>query len=374
MILTHKNLLKGKRSKRQLRRYLWAINRVWNFCVECQKKVQRNWKEGLPAKWLSFNDLRDLCAGASKELGIHAQTIQEVCRQFVESRDLHKKCPKYRNSDGPRRSLGWIPFQEQSRQITPSSVTYLGNEYRFFGSKRRPLPETAKGGCFAEDARGRWWVCFHVEVENLPPAPSKAVGIDLGLKTLATLSTGKKIEAPRHYRKLEKKLATAQRANDKDLVRAINERIANRRRDYMHKWTTWVARNYRVIFVGDVSASKLAKTKMAKSIYDAGWYASKQTLRYKASRHGGYCDEVSELFTSQTCSECGAKPPSRPRGIAGLGIRDWVCSDCGTHHDRDVNAAQNHLDLGLSALSKSQLRILAGAHQPPVEESRVTYG
>jgi transposase len=194
------------------------------------------------------------------------------------------------------------------------------------------------------------------------------------LKTLATLSTGKKIEAPRHYRKLEEKLATAQRANDHDLMRAINAKIANRRRDHMHKWTTWVARNYRVIFVGDVSSSSLAKTKMAKSVFDAGWYASRAALCYKASRHRGMADEVSELFTTQICSECGVKPSSRPRGIADLGMRDWECSACGAIHDRDVNAARNILDLGLSALSKSQLRILAGAHQPPVEESRITHG
>jgi putative transposase len=374
MILTQKNLLKGKRAVRQQRRFAWAVNQVWNFCVATQRKIQRARKDGLSPKWPSFYDLKDLVAGTSKELGLHAQTIQDVCKQFVKSRDQHKKCPGFRKSGGPKRSLGWVPFQEQSRQITSSSVTYLGNEYRFFGAKRRPLPETAKGGCFVEDARGRWWVCFHVEVDQLPQAPATAVGIDLGLKTLATLSTGQKIEAPRYYRKLEKKLATAQRAGNRDLAKAINERIKNKRCDHRHKWTTWLTRNYRAIFVGDVSSSKLAKTTMAKSIYDAGWYASKQALCYKASRHGGICDEVSELFTTQICSVCGAKPPSRPRGIADLGIRDWVCSECGAHHDRDVNSARNHLNLGLSALSKSQLRILADTHQPPVEESRVAYG
>jgi IS605 OrfB family transposase len=371
MILTHKNRLKGKRAVRQQRRYAWAVNQVWNFCAQTQRAVQRAWKDGLSPKWPSYYDLTDLTAGTSKDLGLHAKTIQEVCKQFVKSRDTHKKCPAFRKSGGSKRSLGWIPFTIQSRQITSSSVTYLGNEYRFFGAKRRPLPDTAKGGCFVEDARGRWWVCFHVEVEDLPQAAARAVGIDLGLKTLATLSTGQKIEAPRHYRKLEKKLATAQRAGRHDLAKAINERIRNKRRDHRHKSTTWITQNFRLIFIGDVSSSKLAKTKMAKSVYDAGWYASKQALRYKASRHGGICEEVSELFTTQICSECGAKPPSRPRGIADLGIREWACSECGACHDRDVNAARNHLTLGLSALSKSQLRILAGTHQPPVEESRL---
>jgi putative transposase len=371
MILTYKYRLKGKRTVRQQRQFAWAVNQVWNFCVAVQRKIQRNWKEGLLSKWPSFYDLKDLTAGSSKELSLHAQTIQDVCAQFVKSRDQHKRCPKFRKSNGSKRSLGWVPFEGQSRQITSSSVTYLGNEYRFFGAKRRPLPDTAKGGCFVEDARGRWWVCFHVEVDQLQQAPAKAVGIDLGLKTLATLSTNKKIEAPKFYRKLEKKLATAQRANNHDLAKAVNAKIANRRRDHTHKWTTWLANNYSLICVGDVSSSKLAKTSTAKSINDAGWYASKKALDYKARRRQGLFEEVSERFTTQTCSACGMIPESSPKGIAGLGIREWVCSECGASHDRDVNSAQNILNLGLSALSKSQLRILAGAHQPPVEESRV---
>lgn len=371
MTLTYKYRLKGKRCARRLGRQAWASNQVWNYCVSIQRTIQRVRKDGLAPKWPLQFDLHRMTAGTSKDLGINAQSINVICTQFVRSRDLHKKCPRFRKSGGAKRSLGWIPFRGMSCQITSNSVTYLGNEYRFFGSKRRPLPETVKGGCFVEDARGRWWVCFHVEVNNHPQAPARAVGIDLGLKTLATLSTGQKVEAPRHYRKLEKKLTTARRANNQDLVRSINERIKNKRLDHMHKWTTWVTRSFRLIFVGDVSSSKLAKTKMAKSVYDASWYASKQALCYKASRHRGHCDEVSELFTTQICSECGALPSSRPKGIADLGMRDWVCSECGASHDRDVNSAQNHLDLGLSALSKSQLRVLAVSHQPPVEESLV---
>jgi transposase len=102
---------------------------------------------------------------------------------------------------------------------------------------------------------------------------------------------------------------------------------------------------------------------MAKSVYDAGWSTSRNTLRYKASRHGGTFREVDEVstFTTQTCSTTGMLPPERPRGIAGLGLREWRCSACGEIHDRDVNAARNILALGLSA-------------QPLVEESRVAYG
>jgi transposase len=376
MILTYKYRLKGKRSARQLRRFNFAANQVWNFCVQTQRSVQRARHFGLSPKWPSFYDLKSLAAGVSKELGLHAQTIQNVCEQFVKSRDLHKRCPRFRRSGGAKRSLGWVPFQQQTRQITSGSVTYLGNTYRFFGAKRRPLPDTAKGGVFVEDSRGRWWVCFHVEIGPLPVAPNRAVGIDLGLATLATLSTGDKIEAPRHYRKLEKKLAIAQRAGNKPRTRAIHDKIKNCRLDHAHKWTTRVASQYRQIFVGDVSSSQLAKTKMAKSVLDAGWSLSRNLLRYKASRHGGVFREIDECstFTTQTCSLTGMLPPERPRGIAGLGVREWGCSACGEIHDRDVNAARNILALGLSAPVMNRPVDRKTRRQPPVVESRVAHG
>lgn len=226
-----------------------------------------------------------------------------------------------------------------------------------------PLPNTARGGCFVDDARGQWWVCFHVEVGARPPAPDVAVGIDLGLATLATLSTGEKIEAPRTYRRYEDKLRVAQRANNRDRVRALHARIANARRDHMRRATARIARSFRHIFVGDVSSSRLARTPMGKSVHDAGWSTFRNSLRYKARRHGGTFREVDEVstFTTQTCSTTGTLPPERPRGIAGLGMREWACSACGEIHDRDVNAAQNILALGLSA-------------QPLAEESRAAHG
>jgi transposase len=102
-------------------------------------------------------------------------------------------------------------------------------------------------------------------------APDVAVGIDLGLKTLATLSTGKKIKGPRAFRKYEVKLATAQRARNRQRIRALHAKITIVRRDHMHKWTARVARRFRTVFAGDVSSSRLAKTRLAKSVLDASW-------------------------------------------------------------------------------------------------------
>jgi len=93
--------------------------------------------------------------------------------------------------------------------------------------------------------------------------------------------------------------------------------------------------------VGNVNSAGLAKTKFAKSVYDVSWSSIRGMLRYKSIAKGAWYEEVDEKFTTQTCSHCGALPDERPKGIAGLGIRQWTCSGCGTEHDRDVNAAKN---------------------------------
>src|SRR4051812_46718092 len=359
--VSYKYEIKGKRSKRLLCRYAWAVNQVWNFCAHTQRKVQRDYREGLRPRWPSHFDLAKMAGGTSTDLGVHAQSIQGVCAQFATSRDQHKKCPRFRKSGGPKKSLGWVPFQPQSRSVGANFVRYLGHDFHFFGAKRRPLPAVVKGGSFVEDARGRWYVCLHVDVNADMHSGVDAVGIDLGLKSLVTLSTGDRFHAPQTFRQHELALASAQRAGNRARAKAISARIANSRRDYLHKLSTKIVRNFGAIYVGDVSSSALGKTKMAKSVYDAGWSTLRTMLRFKASRHGATYADVDEKFTTQTCSTCGALPPSRPKGIAGLGVREWECSDCGATHDRDVNAARNILAIGLSA-------------QPLAEESRVAHG
>jgi transposase len=323
--------------------------------VAQQRDVEARYLAGAKKrKWASHFDLAKQCKGVGIHLGIHQQTVQAICEQFVLSRDQHKRCPRFRSSFGSKRALGWVPFQRQSRQTEGNSITYLGKTFRFFGNRRRPLPKNAKGGSFVEGGLGRWFVCLHVEVsDETQTKPNTEVGVDLGLKSLATLSTGEIIKNPRHLLRHAEALATAQRAGNARRAKAIHVKICNTRRDFHHKLSTRLSREYAFIAVGNVNASALAKTKMAKSVLDAGWSAFRGMLRYKAVRFV----EVDERFTTQTCSQCGALPPERPKGIAGLGIRTWECSDCGAIHDRDVNAARNILRLGRSV-------------PPLVEESR----
>jgi IS605 OrfB family transposase len=181
--------------------------------------------------------------------------------------------------------------------------------------------------------------------------PLRGVGIDLGLKDFATLSTGEKIEAQRIYRGTEEALAAAQRARKNRRVAAIHAKIANRRSDFLHKLSNRIVRQFDYIAVGNVAAARLAKTSMAKSVLDAGWSTFRNQLAYKALKHGAWFEEVDESFTSQTCSNCGSMPDSRPKGIAGLGIREWQCSVCGCKHDRDLNAAINILRRGRATLA-----------------------
>jgi putative transposase len=152
-----------------------------------------------------------------------------------------------------------------------------------------------------------------------PQAPNTSVGIDLGLENVIALSDGTKIEAPRLYRASEAKFSTLQRAKKTPKrIRRIHAKIANRRKDWQHKTTAKIAKQYGLIVVGDVSPSKLAKTAFAKSVLDAGWAGLKQMLLYKSLRNGGGTLEVSEAYTSQVTSCCGVLPDERPRGILGL--------------------------------------------------------
>ncbi|MDQ9023394.1 RNA-guided endonuclease TnpB family protein, partial [Acinetobacter sichuanensis] len=203
-----------------------------------------------------------------------------------------------------------------------------------------------KTGSFVEDSRGRWYVCLVVDSHKQEkPTTTKAIGIDLGLKDIATCSDGTVISNPKFYRKYEQKLGIAQRAKNKKRVRALHAKIANCRKDHLHKASTMLVKNNVYIIVGNLSAKKLVKTKMAKSVLDTGFSALKTMLKYKCENAGVLFEEVNEAYTTQTCSCCGSRSSS-PKGRTGLGIREWSCMECGTCHDRDINSAINILALG----------------------------
>lgn len=343
-ILTYKFRIRDKHARRLIAQAR-AVNFVWNYCNETQQKVVRAGR-----KWLSGYDLGKLVAGASKEgLDLHSHSAMLVCQEYDKSRRQHRK-PWLRWRG--RKSLGWVPFNAGHIVFRDGAFVFRGERYRAW--THRDIPEGARFGVgsFNQDARGRWYINLSVKVECAEKGSATPIGIDLGLKTLATGSTGQKIEIPTFYRRSEQRIAVVQRAGKKRLARTLHAKVRNQRKDYLHKASTALAKEFGLIVIGDVSPSKLAKTSMAKSVFDAGWADFKRMLSYKAIMHGGKMVEVSEAYSSQVCSECGSLPASRPRGIADLGIREWPCDDCGTVHDRDVNAARNILRLGCQALAE----------------------
>jgi putative transposase len=318
-----------------------AVNYVWNFCNDTQKHALK-WGK----KWPTGFDLNVLTTGSSKELGVHSGTINATCEQYAKSRSQHKRPSlRYRG----RKSLGWVPLKGRDLKREGDAFRFAGNTFRVFSSRPLPDGKIKDGTSFAQDVRGNWFLNLVVEVPDVPARQiQNGVGVDLGLKDFATLSTGEKLPNDRFGRRAAEKLAKVQRARKpKRHIAKRHAKVANARADFQHKLALDLVRRFDYIAVGNVSAAKLARTRMAKSVYDASWSSFRDKLRYKAMAHGVTVEEVNESGSTQTCSSCGSKDSTtRPKGIAGLRIREWTCSSCGVVHDRDINAALNILRCG----------------------------
>ena len=230
-------------------------------------------------------------------------------------------------------------------------MRFAGKAIRVF---ERELLDGArwKCGCFAQDAVGDWWLCLPVERLIAPSvAKNDEVGLDLGLKDTVATSDGEKLAAGRFYRDIERKIAQAQRRGHKRQAKRLHRTAARRRKNALHEYSRKIVDRYQTILVGDVSSAKLVKTRMAKSVLDAGWGMLKTQLQYKGQQAGRSVRVVSERNTTRTCSSCGAL--TGPTGLDMCAVRSWMCSECGDIHDRDVNAAKNILAAGRMSPSVS---------------------
>jgi len=323
-------------------------NLVWNYINELSSRAIRE-----RGQFMSGYDLQKYVAGVGKEgLALPSQCHQQVCEEYATRRKQFKKSRlnwRVSNQKSPKRSLGWIPFKKGAVAYKAGQVRFAGRLLSLWDSYGLDRYEL-RAGSFSADSRGRWYLNVAAKVPVKVSSGASAVGIDLGLKECAVVSDGQRIEG-RFYRKLEQKLGIAQRAGKKDRVRAIHIKIKNQRKDMLHKFSTALVQQYGGIFVGNVSSKKLAKTRMAKSTLDAGWSGLKTMLEYKSHQAGVVFAEVNEAYSTQTCSCCGVISNSSPKGRAGLGIREWTCVDCGSTHDRDINAAKNILAVGYGRLA-----------------------
>lgn len=329
--------IKDETAGKHLVKMGYSVNFVWNFCNQSN---QERWAK-FRKKYSAF-DLNKLTAGCAKDLGLHSQSVQSVCEEYAKCGKQFKRVKL--NWRSRKRSLGWIPFKASGVKIKGDTITYGGRVFRFWLS--RPIEGIVRFGSFSQDSKGHWFVNLVIEEADKGRIKTgKECGIDLGLKTLATLSDGVEFSRENLTKKFELQLAKAQRARKKKRVTAIHAKIKNKRKDWNHKATTRLVQEYDTIIVGNVSSSKLKKTRMAKSVSDAGWSDFKTMLGYKAVSLGCVLKEVNESFSTVTCSDCKAR--SGPKGLSDLGVREWVCVECGSMHLRDVNAAKNILSFSV---------------------------
>ncbi|MDX2679535.1 RNA-guided endonuclease InsQ/TnpB family protein [Streptomyces sp. NY05-11A] len=218
----------------------------------------------------------------------------------------------------------------------------------------RTLPATPTSVTVVKDAAGRYFASFVIDTDPAAdqarmPDTDRIIGIDLGLTHFAVLSDGTKIDSPRLLRRAEKKLKKAHKElsrkqkGSKNRVKArlkvarAHTRVADARREFHHQLSTQLICENQGIAVEDLAVKALARTRLAKSVHDAGWSSFVRMLEYKAERYGRTLVKIGRFTpTSQTCSACGAVDGPKP-----LNVREWTCAACGAVHDRDHNAAIN---------------------------------
>ena len=293
------------------------------------------------------------------------QALRHLQAAFSNFFAKRGKYPKFKRRDG-----------RQSAEYTTSAFKWDGDAQTLKLAKMdeplairwsRQIPKAAKitTVTVSKDAAGRHFVSLLCDdVVMAKPAAQAKVGIDLGLSHFAILSTGEKVASPKTFRKNEAKLVKLQRrlakkqkgsnnrTKAKWKVARLHAKIADSRKDFLHKISTRLVKENQVIAVESLSVSNMQKNRhLSKSISDASWSEFLRQLEYKAHWHGRELIGIDKWYpSSKRCSDCGHTVPKMP-----LNVRQWTCPECGSEHDRDVNAARNVLAAGLavSALGES---------------------
>ncbi|MFE2491434.1 RNA-guided endonuclease InsQ/TnpB family protein [Streptomyces mirabilis] len=346
----------------ELSRTFGCVRKVYNMALAArtqawvtrQERVNYIQTSAMLTAWKKTEELAYLNEVSSVPLQQALRHLQTAFTHFFGKR---AKYPRFKSRKKSRRSA----------EYTTSAFRFRDGELRLAKMSEplrivwsRPLPEgvSPSMATVSQDAAGRWFVsllCDDPGIRHLP-ATDAAVGIDAGLEHLLTLSTGEKITNPRHERRDRAALAreqrrlankengSANRARARLKVAKIHARIADRRRDTLHKITTRLVRENQTIVIEDLTVRNMVKNhRLARAISDAAWSEFRSMLEYKAVWYGREVIAVDRWFpSSKLCSACGTLREAMP-----LNVRTWTC-DCGITHDRDVNAAHNLLAAGLA--------------------------
>ncbi|MET7783007.1 RNA-guided endonuclease TnpB family protein [Streptomyces sp. NPDC005388] len=345
----------------ELSRTFGCVRKVYNMALAArteawtrQERVNYNQTSAMLTAWKKTEELAYLNEVSSVPL---QQTLRHLQTAFTHFFGKRAKYPRFKSRKKTRKSA----------EYTTSAFRFRNGELRLAKMSEplrivwsRPLPEGAKPSTVtvSQDSAGRWFVSLLCEDPSVQPLPAtgQAVGVDVGLNHLLTLSTGEKIANPRHERRDRAALAKAQRrlakkekgsanrARARLKVAKIHARIADRRRDTLHKITTRLVRDNQTIVIEDLTVRSMVKNrKLARAISDAAWSEFRSMLEYKAAWYGREVIAVDRWFpSSRLCSACNTLQDKMP-----LNVRTWTCG-CGITHDRDVNAAHNLLAAGLA--------------------------
>ncbi len=343
--------------ERLLNQFAGARRFVWNWALN--RKREHFQQTGTT---LSYNDLAAELTRLKQQPAtawlreMDSQSLQQALRDLetayqhffrrVRNGEKKKGFPKFksRKTDTPR-------FRIPQRVALQGAFVSIPKIGLIKTIVHRPLEGTTKGATFKREACGHWYISLVTEQQIAPRTdrPTRThIGIDVGLKSLAVLSTGETIANPRWYRTQTRKLRRAQKALSRKVkgsrnrgkartqVARLHQKTRNQRNDFLHKLSTDLIRHFDLVSIEDLNVHGLAKTKLAKSVLDASWGMFRSMLTYKAERADSHLIAIGRFFpSSKTCGACGLV-----NADLSLADRDWTCT-CGVHHDRDLNAAHN---------------------------------
>ncbi len=347
-----------------LRRTLGCVRLVYNKALhtrteawyERQERVDYKQTSGMLTQWKKQEDLQFLNQVSSVPLQQGLRNLQKAFTNFWAGRAKYPNFKKKRNGG--------------SAEFTRAAFRWKDGQL-WLAKCCEPLPirwsRTLPRGCEPStvtvrmEPSGRWFISLLIDDQTVKPLPevNKAVGIDAGITSLITTSDGEKIANPRHFRRLRYQLRQATKklsrrvkgSNNREKARRevarIQAAIADSRKDFLHKLTTRLVRENQTIAVEDLSVKNMLKNhKLAQAIADASWSELVRQLEYKCQWYGRTLVKIDRWFpSSKRCGHCGHVIEKLP-----LNIREWDCPECGTHHDRDINAAHNILAAGLAVI------------------------